>query len=103
MTNDRAMELLAARAVRLRAERAERQFEAARAFAKTSEATEPKASDNPISAALGDTFASLMRETLMRSALAFADGLAVLTTWADDPCEVARWNIETRGYRLPLP
>jgi len=47
-----------------------------------------------------DTVAMLRREAAAKVALSAANAIDAL---ADRPCEVARWNMRTRGQRLPLP
>jgi len=108
MTNDRAMELISMREARINGVRAAGWIAAAAAYSKVINAVADRAPvlrplaeiDACVQSIINDTASALRFEAAAKVAHSSANALAAI---ADRPCEVARWNIATRGYRLPLP
>ena len=102
------MDLIAAREARINGRRAAGWAAAAAAYSNVINAVADKA---PVlrgasefaacfQSIVDDVAATLRREAVAKVAISAANAIDALT---DRPCEVARWNMATRGQRLPLP
>lgn len=102
LTPEKALTLIELRRASLNARAAAPHFSASAAWSAAAERSPEPAppAKGSLARVLDGMIRDLQREASVRCLIEMSEALAAL---ASDPCEVARWNIQTFGYRLPLP